>query len=72
MEDIVINGIPLDDPYYKFLRAKDLANMFVGLCQSTFDNWVKNGLLIRYKIEGSVFYRLSEVLQVIENSKDLD
>ncbi len=70
-EDIKIDGISLNDPYYKFLRAKALSEMFIGLAPSTFDNWAKQGLVTPIKIEGSKFYRLSEILQVIEISKVL-
>ena len=52
----------------KMLRAKDLSKIFIGTVQGTFDNWVKLGLLHRYKIGGGVYYKLSEVKQLIENS----
>jgi hypothetical protein len=53
----------------KMLRAKDLSKIFVGLVQSTFDNWAKQGLVTQYRIGGSIFYKLSEVQSLIENSK---
>lgn len=52
----------------KMLRAKDLSKIFIGTVQGTYDNWVKLGLLHRYKIGGGVYYKLSEVKQLIENS----
>lgn len=52
------------------LRAKDLAKIFVGTVQATIDNWVRAGLLHRYKICGGVYYKLSEVKQLIENARE--
>ena len=52
----------------KMLRAKDLSKIFVGTVQATFDNWVRSGLLHRYKIGGGVYYKLSEVKKLINNS----
>lgn len=52
----------------KMLRAKDLSKIFVGTVQATFDNWVRSGLLHRYKVGGGVYYKLSEVKQLIESS----
>ena len=52
----------------KMLRAKDLQEIFIGTAQATFDNWVRNGLIHRYKIGGGVYYKLSEVKSLIENS----
>ena len=55
----------------KYIRAKDLSKIFVGLNPSTYDSWVRKGLLNRYKIEGSRFYKLSEVKELIESSKEV-
>lgn len=55
----------------KYLRAKDLSKIFIGLSPSTFDGWARKGLLSSYKIEGSKFYKLSEVQALIENSKEV-
>ena len=52
----------------KMLRAKDLSKIFVNTAQATFDNWVRAGLISRHKICGGVYYRLSEVKKLIENS----
>ena len=52
----------------KLLRAKDLSKIFINTTQSTFDNWVRAGLLHRHKICGGVYYKLSEVEQLIANS----
>ena len=52
----------------KMLRAKDLQEIFINTSQATFDNWVKMGLLHRYKIGGGVYYKLNEVKKLIENS----
>jgi hypothetical protein len=54
----------------KFLRAKDLQKIFIGIKQATFDTWVRIGLLNRYKIGGSVFYKLSEVKSMIERVRE--
>ena len=54
----------------RMLRAKDLSEIFVGTTQTTFDNWVKGGLLDRYKIGGGVYYKLSDVKKLIENSRE--
>lgn len=55
----------------KYIRAKDLSKIFIGLSPSTFDGWARKGLLSSYKIEGSKFYKLSEVKALIENSKEV-
>lgn len=52
----------------KLLRAKDLSAIFINTSQATFDNWVRAGLLHRHKICGGVYYKLSEVQQLIDNS----
>lgn len=52
----------------KLLRAKDLSTIFINTSQATFDNWVRAGLLHRHKICGGVYYKLSEVKQLIDNS----
>lgn len=54
----------------KMLRAKDLKRIFSGVSQSTYETWVRKGLINRYKIGGGVFYKLSEVEQLIENSRE--
>ena len=51
----------------KMLRAKDLQEIFIGTSQATFDSWVRLGRIHRYKIGGGVYYKLSEVKQMIEN-----
>ena len=50
------------------LRAKDLSKIFINTAQATYDNWVRSGLLHRYKIGGGVYYKLSEVKKLIDNS----
>lgn len=52
----------------RMLRAKDLSKIFIGTVQGTFDNWVRLGLIHRYKIGGGVYYKLSEVKSLIERS----
>lgn len=52
----------------KMLRAKDMSEIFVNTSQATYDNWVRMGLIHRYKIGGGVYYKLSEVKKLIENS----
>ena len=53
----------------KLIRAKDMQKIFLGIAQATFDGWVNNGYINRYKIGGSVFYKLSEVQKMIENAR---
>ncbi len=53
----------------KYLRARDLKKIFLGIAQSTFGNWVKEGHIARYKIGGSVFYRYSEIQKMLENAR---
>lgn len=55
----------------KMLRAKEMQEIFIGTSQATFDNWVRLGLIHRYKIGGGVYYKLSEVKKMIENCCDL-
>lgn len=64
------NVINLDMPD-KMLRAKDMSKIFIGTSQATYDNWVRMGLIHRYKIGGGVYYKLSEVKKLIENSIEL-
>ena len=52
----------------KMLRARDLQEIFINTSQATFDNWVRLGLIHRYKIGGGVYYKLSEVKSMIENA----
>ena len=67
------NVIKIND--YKFnekmIRAKDLSKIFIGISQATYETWAKNGIITRYKIGGSVFYKLSEIERIIENSKEV-
>jgi hypothetical protein len=51
----------------KMLRAKDLQEIFINTSQATFDNWVRLGLIDRYKIGGGVYYKLKDVKKMIEN-----
>ena len=65
----VINIIREDLPE-KMLRAKDMSEIFINTSQATYDNWVRMGLIHRYKIGGGVYYKLSEVKKLIENSRE--
>lgn len=71
MKNNVINFSKEEDSLLneKMLRAKELSKIFVGTAQSTYDNWVRDGLLSRYKIGGGVYYKLSEVKSLIEHSR---
>lgn len=51
----------------KMLRARDLQEIFVNTSQATFTEWVKLGLIDRYKIGGGVYYKLSDVKKMIDN-----
>ena len=55
----------------KMLKAKDLKKIFPSVSQSTLATWAAQGLLNRYKICGGVFYKLSEIVELIENSKEI-
>lgn len=68
-----MNVIKINDYIFneKMIRAKDLSKIFVGIKQSTYEGWAKQGILSRYKIGGSVFYRLSDIEKIIENSKEV-
>ena len=55
----------------KMIRAKDLSKIFVGISQATSESWAKQGIITRYKVGGSVFYKLSEIERIIENSKEV-
>lgn len=55
----------------KMIRAKDLSKIFVGISQATYEGWAKQGIIHRYKVGGSVFYKLSEIERIIENSKEV-
>lgn len=67
MENVITLNRELDD-MPKMLRAKDLSKIFINTSQATYDNWVRMGLIHRYKIGGGVYYKLSEVKSLIENS----
>ena len=54
----------------KLLRAKKLSEIFVGTSQATYNKWFNAGLLPRYRILGSIFYKQSEVEALIENSRE--
>lgn len=65
MENVI--NITREDMPDKMLRAKDLQEIFINTSQATFDNWVRLGLLDRYKIGGGVYYKLKDVKKMIEN-----
>ena len=67
---ISINRNKSEEFNEKMIRAKELSKIFVGTSQATYDNWVKADLISRYKIGGGVYYKLSEVKALIENSKE--
>lgn len=64
------NVINIDMPE-KMLRAKDMSKIFINTSQATYNGWVRMGLIHRYKIGGGVYYKLSEVKKLIENSIEL-
>lgn len=67
------NIIKLEQYRYdeKLIRANDMSNIFVGLSPATYDGWVRKGFINRYKIGGSNFYKLSEVRDLIERSREV-
>ena len=68
MENVI--NLNREDMPDKMLRAKDLSEIFINTSQATYDNWVRAGLIHRYKIGGGVYYKLSEVKQLIENARE--
>lgn len=64
----VINIMGMPEP---MLRAKDMSKIFINTSQATYENWVKSGLIHRYKIGGGVYYKLSEVKRMIDNAVEL-
>lgn len=66
MENVI--NISRDEMPDKMLRAKDMSEIFINTSQATYDNWARMGLIHRYKIGGGVYYKLSEVKKLIENS----
>lgn len=66
MENVI--NISREDMPEKMLRAKDMQEIFINTSQATFNNWVRMGLIHCYKIGGGVYYKLSEVKKMIENS----
>lgn len=59
----------LHKPIGRMLRAKDLSEIFVGIDASTVTQWAKKGILDCYRIGGSNFYKESDILKLIENSR---
>lgn len=66
MENVINFNMP-----EQMLRAKDMSKIFINTSQATYNGWVKMGLIHRYKIGGGVYYKLSEVKSLIENSREL-
>lgn len=52
------------------IRAKDMKKIFWNVADSTFSDWAKKGLIRRHKIEGSVFYKLSDIKRLIKESEE--
>lgn len=52
----------------RFTTASGLQKIFIGLGRSTVDDWAKKGIIHRHKIGGTVFYDLSEIEKLIEES----
>lgn len=67
---ISINRNKSEEFNEKMIRAKELSEIFIGTAPATYSNWVKAGLINAYKIGGGVYYKLSEVKALIENSKE--
>jgi len=54
----------------RFIRAKDLKKIFVGLSPSTITKWAKLGVLKPYSILGSRFYKESDIEKLLEEAKE--
>lgn len=70
MQNVINLNRDFEDMPEKMLRAKDMSKIFINTSQATYDNWVRLGLIHRYKIGGGVYYKLSEVKLMIENAKE--
>ena len=55
----------------RFVTARGLQKIFIGLGRSTIDDWAKDGIITRHKIGGSVFYDLSEIENLINTSSQI-
>jgi predicted DNA-binding transcriptional regulator AlpA len=51
----------------RFVTAKGLQQIFIGLGRSTIDDWAKDGIITRHKIGGCVFYDLAEIETLINS-----
>ena len=58
-------------PKERLLSARDVIKIFSGVSQATLKNWSNKGYLHRHKIGGLVFYKESEVNNLIESSREL-
>lgn len=69
----MLNVVKLDNSYKvkdRLLSARDVMKIFSGVSQATLKNWHNKGYLCRHKIGGLVFYRESDVNNLIENSRE--
>lgn len=69
----MLNVVNIKDykPKEKMLSAKDVKKLFNGgVSQATLANWVNKKLISRYKIGGLVFYKESEIMSLIERSRE--
>ena len=67
MQNNVIN-LKADILDRRFTTAKGLQKIFIGLGRSTINDWAKYGIIHRHKIGGTVFYDLSEIEKLINDS----
>ena len=70
MQNVITLNREIEELPEKMLRAKDMSKIFINTSQATYDNWVRLGLIHRYKIGGGVYYKLSEVKSMIENARE--
>jgi len=68
----MLNVVKMENykPKDRLLSARDIMKIFSGVSQATLKNWHNKGFLHRHKIGGLVFYKESEVIRLIENSRE--
>lgn len=53
----------------KYLRTRDLKEIFVGISPAVITKWSKMGILKPYKIGGCLFFKSSDIKQLLEDAK---
>ena len=69
MQNIIQFNKETDAINDRFIRAKDLTKIFVGISRAVISKWSKVGILKAYKIGGCTFYKESDLVKLIESSR---